>query len=95
MILHYISCGSGFGVVSTEDDVVMNEKGEKRKINCGTEKGKHKSKNHRTAGTSTFKTKVFMINADNEKGLVYGFQQKQLFLGSTLTSNHYILSTRN
>lgn len=45
---------SGFGVVSTEDDVVMDEKGEKRKINCGTEKGKHKSKNHRTAGVLVF-----------------------------------------
>ena len=33
------------GFVSTEDDVVMDEKQEKRKINCGTEKGKHESKN--------------------------------------------------
>ena len=75
MILLYISCSSGFGVVSTEDDVVMNEKGEKRKISCGTEKGKHKSKNHRTAGTTMFKTKVLILNSDNENGLVYGFQQ--------------------
>ena len=74
MILLNISCSSGFGVVSTEDDVVMDEKGEKRKINCGTEKG-NKSKNHRTVATTTFKTKVLIINADNEKGLVYGFQQ--------------------
>ena len=44
MILLYISCSSGFGVVSTEDDVVMNEKGEKRKINSGTEKGKVNTK---------------------------------------------------
>ena len=28
------------GFVSTEDDVVMDEKREKRKINCGTEKAK-------------------------------------------------------
>ena len=48
----------------------MDGKRERRKINCGTEKGKHKSKNHRT-----FKTKVLIINADTEKGLVYGFQQ--------------------
>ena len=61
--------------VSTVDDVVMDEKREKRKINCGTEKAKHKSKNHRTVGTTTFKTKVLIINADTEKGLVYGFQQ--------------------
>ena len=51
----------------------MDEKREKRKINCGTEKGKHKSKNHRTVGKTTFKTKVLIINADTEKGLVYGF----------------------
>ena len=36
------------GFVSTEDGVVMDEKREKRKLNCVTEKGKHKSKNHRT-----------------------------------------------
>ena len=56
-------------------DVVMDEKREKRKINCGTEKGKHKSKNKRTVGTTTFKTKVLIVNADTEKGLFYGFQQ--------------------
>ena len=55
------------GFVSTEDDVVMDEKREKRKINCGTEK--------LTVGTTTFKTKILIINADTEKGLVYGFQQ--------------------
>ena len=53
----------------------MDEKREKRKINCGTEKRKHKSKNHRTVGTTTLKTKVLIINADTEKGLAYGFQQ--------------------
>ena len=63
------------GFVSTEDDVVMDEKGEKRKINCGREKGKHKSKNPRTVGTTKFKTIVFIIKSDTEKGLVYGFQQ--------------------
>ena len=36
------------GFVPTEDEVVMDEKREKRKINYGTEKGKHKSKNHGT-----------------------------------------------
>ena len=29
---------------------IEDEEGKKRKINCGTEKCKHKSKNHRTAG---------------------------------------------
>ena len=53
----------------------MDEKREKRKITCGTEKKKNKSKNHRTVATKTFKTKVLIINADTEKGLVYGFQQ--------------------
>ena len=52
------------GFVSTEDDFVMDEKQENRKINCGTEKGKHKSKMDRTVGTTTFKTKVLLINAD-------------------------------
>ena len=54
------------GFVSTEDDVVMDEKQEKRKVNCETEKGIHKSKNHRTVGTTTFKTKVLIINADRD-----------------------------
>ena len=61
----------------------MDEKREKRKINCGTEKGKHESKNHRTVATTRFKTKVLIINADTEKGLVSGFQQERPFLGST------------
>ena len=55
-----------------------------RKINWGTEKGKHKSKNHRTVGTTiTFERNVLIINADTEEGLFYGFQQQQQpFLGS-------------
>ena len=52
----------------------MDKKGDKMKINCGIEKGKHKSKNHKTVGTTTFKTKFLIINADTEEGLVYGFQ---------------------
>ena len=51
----------------------MDEKREKWKINSGTEKGKYERKNHRTAGTTTFKTKVSIINAHTEKGLVYCF----------------------
>ena len=94
MILLYISCSSGFSVVSTEDDVVMNEKGEKRKINCGAEKGKHKKKTPNSRATTMLKTKVLIINSDNEKGLVYGFQQP-FFRKYLKTSNHYnILSTR-
>ena len=41
---------TGFGIPSIDDDTVMDEEGKKRRINCGTEKCKHKSKNHRTAG---------------------------------------------
>lgn len=41
---------SGFGIPSIDDDSVTDEEGKKRKISCGTEKSKHKSKNHRTAG---------------------------------------------
>lgn len=48
-IIHFL-CSSGFGVTSNEDNVVTDEKGNKQKMDCGTEKGKHCSKNHRTAG---------------------------------------------
>ena len=47
------------GFVSTKDDVVMDEKREKRKINCGTEKGKHKSRNHRTVRYNNVQNKSF------------------------------------
>ena len=60
----------------------MDEKRQKRKINCGTEKGNTKAKTtvgtttfKTTVGTRTFKTKVLIINSDTIKGLVYGFQQ--------------------
>lgn len=43
-------CSSDFGVTSNEDNIVTDEKGNKRKMDCGTEKGKHHSKNHTTAG---------------------------------------------
>ena len=41
----------------------------------GQNKDNIKSKNHRTVGTTMFKTKLLIINADTEKGLVNGFQQ--------------------
>jgi hypothetical protein len=41
---------SGFGVESIEDSMIEDENGKKKKISCGTEKGKHKCKNNRTAG---------------------------------------------
>ena len=37
--------------VSTEDDVVMDEKREMRKINCGTEKGRQKKENTKAKTT--------------------------------------------
>ncbi|CAB4004926.1 Hypothetical predicted protein [Paramuricea clavata] len=40
---------SGFAVADPADDQVVGEKGV-RILNCGTEKGKHKCKNRRTAG---------------------------------------------
>lgn len=73
VIINY--CSSGFGVVSSEDDVVTDDKGNKRKINCGTEKGKHKSKNHRTAGTCiTIKTPNFN-KAHVAKGYIFNKYQ--------------------
>ena len=56
-----------------------------------TEKGKHKSKNHRTVGTTTFKTKVLIINADTEKRFFF------LFLANTVHNRilNYICPTYN
>ena len=33
-----------------QDNTTTGPNGKERKISCGTEKGKHKAKNHRTAG---------------------------------------------
>lgn len=46
----YTVKNSGFGVESSEDNMVAADDGTKRQLGCGTEKGKHKCKNHRTAG---------------------------------------------
>ena len=41
---------SGFAI-ETEEDIIIQENNDlPRKIQCGTEKGKQKAKNHRTAG---------------------------------------------
>ena len=45
------SFSSGFALETEEDSTVKDENGQERAMSCGTEKGKHKSKNHRTAGT--------------------------------------------
>ena len=63
------------GFVSTEDDVVMDEKREKRKINCGTEKRKSQKQKPQNSRYNNVQNKVLIINANTEKGLVYGFQQ--------------------
>ena len=63
------------GFVSTADDVVMDEKRERRKINCGTEKEKYKSKNHKTVRYDNVQNKSFNNKFRYWKGLVYGFQQ--------------------
>jgi len=41
---------SGFGIEDVKDTIVNGNDGTKGKLSCGTEKGKHKCKNHRTAG---------------------------------------------
>lgn len=41
---------SGFGVESSEDNMVAVDDGTKWHLVCGTEKGRHKCKNYRTAG---------------------------------------------
>lgn len=66
---------SGFGEESSEDNVVKDDGGGQRKIKCGTEKGKHKSKNHRTAGTCiTIKTPNFN-KAHVAKGYIFNKYQ--------------------
>ena len=41
------SCGFA---IENEDDTFTEHDGNKRSLKCGTEKAKHQSKNHRTAG---------------------------------------------
>ena len=48
----FCTFSSGFGVESSKDNMVAFDDGTKRQLVCGTEKGKHKCKNHRTAGNS-------------------------------------------
>ena len=55
-----LGCSSGFGVQSEEDDNIKDESGVVRKLNCGTEKGKHKSKNNKTAGN--FAKNIFLVD---------------------------------
>ena len=47
---YFFFCSSGFGFTSNEVNVVTDEKGNRQKMDCGTEKGKHRSKNHKAAG---------------------------------------------
>ena len=43
---------SGFAIETHQDNTIQESDGNQRKIKCGTEKGNHKAKNHRTAGTT-------------------------------------------
>jgi len=49
-MLFYFEYSSGFAIENEDDQTVKDESGLQRKLHCGTEKSKHKSKNHRTAG---------------------------------------------
>ena len=54
-ILYLISLSStGFAVESEDDKRVPETNGQQRNMICGTEKDKHKSKNHRTAGKASY-----------------------------------------
>lgn len=44
------SYSCGFAIQSEEDTAITEHDGNKRSLKCGTEKAKHQSKNHRTAG---------------------------------------------
>ena len=46
-----LHCSTGFAEHNDGDNVVETENGLKRKLSCGTEKDKHKPKNHKSAGT--------------------------------------------
>ncbi|XP_015777265.1 PREDICTED: uncharacterized protein LOC107355240 [Acropora digitifera] len=41
---------SGFVEEVVEDNVIVEDRGQQRTMTCGTEKSKHRAKNHRTAG---------------------------------------------
>ncbi|XP_044181754.1 uncharacterized protein LOC114956987, partial [Acropora millepora] len=45
-----IVSSSGFAIENVDDCLVQDSSGKKRQLVCGTEKGKHKCKNYRTAG---------------------------------------------
>ena len=44
------SSNTGFATFSKDDLQIIDSKGKKRTLKCGTEKGKHKAKNRKTAG---------------------------------------------
>ena len=50
---HY---SSGFAIETEQDIMIQDNKELPRKIQCGTEKGKQKAKNHRTAGKQEIMT---------------------------------------
>lgn len=56
-----------------QDNTTTEPDGRKRKILCGTEKGKHKAKNHRTAGTNFITFKHIKVNniTDNPTQCTY------------------------
>ena len=48
---HFLICSVGFAVINSDDNEIK-EDGKAREIACGTEKGKHKCKNQKSAGNS-------------------------------------------
>ena len=49
---------SGFAVEDTQDRVIPESNGAFRGLQCGTQKGKHKCKNFRTAGNLIFVSQI-------------------------------------
>ena len=45
---------TGFAVENEDDKKIPETNGQQRNMICGTEKDKHKSKNHRTAGKVSY-----------------------------------------
>ena len=54
--LSFFYYSSGFAIETEQDIMIQDNKELPRKIQCGTEKGKQKVKNHRTAGKQEIMT---------------------------------------
>ncbi len=64
--MYFSNCSVGFAAIYPQDNEVMEE-GKGRILGCGTEKGKHKCKNKKTAGA--FKVRTVCLYSRRSVGL--------------------------